>query len=941
MPILTAPTAEQHATGLGIGTPTPRLSWRFVLGEADENDNDWTQSAYDIEVQRSNASSTPESYHVDSPDSVLVPWPSTPLQSRERAGVRVRAFSRAGKPTEWSAWTAVECGLLDRKDWTAVPITSAAVSPVASPDVPAALRPLRFRKVFSVADATVATVARLYITGLGVYRAFLNGTRIGDHEMAPGWTSYKHHLNYETFEVTHLLRPGNNVLAVEVAEGWYAGRLGFHGGMRRIYGEDIGVMAQLEVGQGDGDDSDDKRQTIVTDSSWQCSPSATLRAEIYDGEFYDMREETEWTTSSSSSSSTAEATWSPVRTMAPPTAELVSPSAPPVRVTQTVKPLAVITTPSGKTILDFGQNLVGRLRVQLGALASLPRSHQVVFTHAEVLEHGELGIRPLRIAACKDTLIVDGTTATGEWNPNYTFHGFRYAQVEGFAQDQDQDQGQIKDRLLASVVADVLHTDMVRTGHFACSHPKVNKLHENTVWSMRGNFLSIPTDCPQRDERLGWTGDIQVFCNSANFLYNTAGMLGDWLRDLRAEQLLDSDDGVPPVVVPDILQTLWPHAPLAVWDDVTVLAPWDLYRSYGDAGFLQRQYDSMVAWVDRGVPRGADGLWVSTAPQLGDWLDPAAPPDKPEETRTSGILVADAYLVRVTDVLAQASAVLGKTADAIRYTADAHRVRAAFQNKYLTPAGLLVGDSQTGLALAIVFDLFPSAQTRAFAAARLVELVRAARFRVATGFAGTPLITHALTRAGQPQMAYRMLLETRSPSWMYPILMGATTIWERWDSMLPDGRINPGEMTSFNHYSLGSVVHWLHGSVAGVRCLEAGWRTFAVSPVPGGALTSAEASYETAYGRVQSKWSISDGDKFVLDVLVPANTRALVILPHERSAATEEGQDGRVVDEGQGRWVGSGRHHYESQWSSTAAWPPAALPGLFDAKDEPDSIAAV
>ncbi|CAK7232439.1 hypothetical protein SEUCBS140593_008260 [Sporothrix eucalyptigena] len=898
MPSLSAPTVDQHATGLGIGTPSPRLSWRFLLGDA-ETDNDWTQTGYDLEVQRGTST---EEYHVDSSDSVLVPWPSAPLTSRERASVRVRAHGSKSS-TEWSAWTAVECGLLDRADWSALPITSE--TPVPSPDVEAALRPLRFRKAFTVSKASAA---RLYITGLGVYRAFLNGTRVGDHEMAPGWTSYNHRLNYETFDVTSQLKDGENVLAVEVAEGWYAGRLAFHGGLRRIYGPDIGVMAQLEVL------SAESRTAVSTDSSWQSSPSATLRAEIYDGEVYDLREETQWTTST-------EGKWEGVRTLELPKADLVSPNAPPVRVTQTVKPIERITTPAGKTILDFGQNLVGRLRVQLAPLAALESGSRVVFTHAEVLEHGELGIRPLRDAKCQDTLIVDGKTTTGEWHPNYTFHGFRFVEVSGFPEDA----------LLKSVVADVMHTDMKRTGHFECSHPKVNKLHENTLWSMRGNFFSIPTDCPQRDERLGWTGDIQVFCNSASFLYNTAGMLGDWLLDVKAEQLLDTDDGVPPVVVPDILQTLWPHAPLAVWDDVTVLTPWDLYRSYGDSGFLERQYDSMVAWVDRGVPRGEDGLWLSTLQQLGDWLDPAAPPDKPQETRTSGTLVADAYLVRVTEVLAQASAVLGKTQEAVRYTQDAHRIKTAFQNKYLTPAGLVVGDSQTGLALAIVFDLFPSQQTREVAGARLVEHVRAARFRVATGFAGTPLITHALTRAGQPQMAYRMLLETEKPSWMYPILMGATTIWERWDSMLPDGSINPGEMTSFNHYSLGSVVNWLHGSVAGVRCLEAGWRTFAVSPIPGGTLTSAEASYETAYGRVESKWSITDGDKFVLDVLVPANTRALVILPHERTAATE-GQDGRVPT-GQGRWVGSGRHHYESTWSNLTDWPPAPLPGLFDMFD--------
>ncbi|KAL1895877.1 hypothetical protein Sste5346_004974 [Sporothrix stenoceras] len=925
MPFLSAPTVEQHATGFGVGTPSPRLSWRFTLAKkdntVDDADRDWKQTAYDIEVKRQGATDV-ESYHVESNDSVLVPWPSAPLQSRERASVRVRAFGSDNKSaTEWSEWTAVECGLLSKSDWTAVPITS--TEKVNSPDNEKALRPLRFKKVFSVPKTSTG---RLYITGLGVYRAFLNGQRVGTSEMAPGWTSYNHRLNYETFDVTSLLKDGDNVLAVEVAEGWYAGRLAFHGGLRCIYGQDMGVMAQVEVEAEDG-----KRSTVVTtDGSWTSSPSATLRSEIYDGEVYDLGQETDWTSSSTEG-------WTAVRTLDVPAADIISPSAPPVRVTQTVKPIERIVTKTGCIILDFGQNLVGRLRVQLAPLlaqlADSGRQVRVSFVHAEVLEDGELGTRPLRDAECTDTLIVGGDAAEKgltEWNPNYTFHGFRYASVEGWPEGGDDDEKS----LLDNIVADVLHTDMKRTGYFECSHPMVNKLHTNTLWSMRGNFLSIPTDCPQRDERLGWTGDIQVFCNSASYLYNTAGMLGDWLQDLAAEQLLDADDGVPPVVVPNILQTLWPHAPLAVWDDVTVLTPWDLYRSFGDTSFLSRQYESMVAWVDRGVPRGEDGLWVSTLQQLGDWLDPAAPPDQPQETRTSGALVADAYLVRVTDVLAQASAVLGKTKEAVRYTADACRLRSAFQNKYLTPAGLLVGDSQTGLALALVFDLLENPRQRAAAASRLVEHVRAARFRVATGFAGTPIITHALTRAGYPQMAYRMLQEKSKPSWMYPITMGATTIWERWDSMLPDGSINPGEMTSFNHYALGAIVHWLHESVAGVRCLTPGWKEFAVSPIPGGTITSAEAAYETAYGRVEAKWSITDSDKFVLDVLVPANTSAQVILPHERGDKDVTAPEAKDL----GRWVGSGRHHFESQWGNLTAWPPAPIKGLFDPEEAESTI---
>ena len=918
MVTLTAPTVEQHPSGLGIGEPAPRLSWRFVLdSENDDAAKNWTQTAYEIEVQRKN---TPvESYHVASSSSVLVKWPSTPLKSRERVEVRVRALGGPGdgssKPaaseaTAWTPWTAVECGLLEKSDWTALPITS--TKPIHSPDVAEALRPLRFRTTFKAPAASATSQARLYITGYGVYRAFLNGKRVGDSFMAPGWTSYAHRLRYEVFDIGSLLdkTPGAaNVLAVEAAEGWYVGRLGFHGGMRGIYGPDIAVMAQVEV---------DGAAVAVTDDSWQCSPSAIVRAEIYDGEVYDARAESDWLNPA------VTANWDGVRALPLPVAELVSPNSPPVRVTEVLKPVELITTPSGKTILDFGQNLVGRLRIRGGSLGSVKESgHTIVLSHAEVLENGELGTRPLRIAECKDTIITpepgQASALDDDWTPHYTFHGFRYAQIDGWPSDTSAS------LLDGTIVAEVLHTDMLRTGHFECSHSKVNALHSNALWSMRGNFLSIPSDCPQRDERLGWTGDIQLFCKSANFLYNTAGILGDWLGDLASEQLLDEpgkNDGIPPLVVPNILQTLWPHAPLAIWDDVTVLTPWDLYCSYGDVAILRRQYESMRAWIDRGVKRDAtDGLWDPYAPQLGDWLDPTAPPDNPLDARTNGTLVADAYLVRVTGVLAQISEILAETADAARYGADAKRLLSAFQSKYVTPAGRLMSDTQTANGLALAFGLFETEAQKRTAAARLVDLVKDAKFRVATGFAGTPVITHALSDAGHAQVAYRMLLETSRPSWMYPITMGATTIWERWDSMLPDGSVNPGDMTSFNHYMPGSVVDWLHTCVAGVRPLSPGWQTFAVQPMPGGGLTSARAAYETAYGRLESRWEITNGDRFVLDVLVPANSRAQVILPHEQGA-----QD--TADAG--RWVGSGRYRFEGSWDSAKDWPPKPHRTLFD-----------
>lgn len=915
------PTVEQHSTGLGIGTATPRLSWRF-LTTADSVLHDWEQTAYEVHVVRSE--SQDETYHVSGNESVLIPWPSAPLQSRESARVRVRAYGcSAGdaqaEPTPWSPWRTIECALLDRSDWVARPIASPSEP---QPDSP--LRPVRFRKEFTLPAGSTVEKARLYITSLGVYRAFVNGQLVGDQCLAPGWTSYCHRLNYQVFDVATLLNAeGPNVLAVEVAEGWYATRLGFRGGRRQLYGDRLAALAQLEIKLGPGED----RFSLCTDSTWTCTPSAIVRSELYDGEFYDAREEdTTWNRCGLNPSIEA-SSWVSVQEIDFPTATLVAPDAPPVRITEEVTPISVQKTPSGATVVDFGQNLVGRLRVRS---LNQPSGSRVSFIHAEVLENGELGIRPLRHAKCTDEVILDGDKIV-DWSPQYTFHGFRYVQVDGWDEERDGS-------LLVNITALVMHTDMHRSGWFSCSHPMINQLHANVWWGMRGNFLSIPTDCPQRDERLGWTGDIQVFCPSANFLYNTTGMLGDWLQDVAAEQLKEKDGCVPPFVVPNVIsEELWPHTPQAVWDDVVILAPWALYLSYGDRGILRRQHESMLAWIDRGIRRGSDGLWDSDLWQLGDWLDPTAPPEEPGDARTSGTLVADAYLVHITYVMSEISKVLDQDLDAARFKADYERLKARFQAKYIASSGLLVGDTQTALSLAIMYDLHSTSEQAMAAASRLVQLVRQAKFRVATGFAGTPIIAHALTKSGYPQIAYRMLQEKNCPSWMYPITMGATTVWERWDSILPDGSINPGEMTSFNHYALGSIINWLHSTVAGVSPLSAGWKQIKVAPIPGGTIDSAEAMYDTPYGRLECRWSIeSEADLFNMELLIPPNTRALVILPN-----IEKLTKNAASHKDEGIWVGSGNHKFSVsfKWKDYSGdWPPKPLIPIMR-RPEPDNIA--
>lgn len=915
---------EHHTTGFGIGHARPRVSWRFATNTAVKN---WIQDSYEIQIERQKRGSKPELYQIRGRDSVLVPWPCEPLNSRERLSVKVRAQGRSralvdelggGEETpvssEWSNPATVEAALLKKSDWTARFITS---SDDRGPDHPGKnpVRPLRFRKVFQLPQHTFVSQARVYVTAYGVYRMFINGHRVGDEEMSPGWTSYKHRLNHQVFDVGSFLRKGkDNVVAIEVGAGWYAGRLGFDG-RRCLYGGDLAVLAQLEVSLQDG-----QLYTLNTDVSWKSHCSSITHSEIYDGETYDTREEQRgWC----SDPTFDESSWTTTREL-PTALEILNASdLPPVRCTEVKKPIDIFRSRSGKLLVDFGQNLVGKLRVNFptvsAAEAFKPGGHSVSFLHAEVLENGELGTRPLRSARCVDQVVLSDTEPF-TWSPAFTFHGFRYVQIDGWPTDTELKTSDLE--------ALILHSDMRLTGSFECSEPLVNKLHENTLWSMRGNFLSLPTDCPQRDERLGWTGDIQVFGPSANYLYDTTGFLGNWLQDVSAEQLEDGRGGVPSVIVPDLIDNPIHNPPQAVWNDVTVLLPWDLYLSSGDKDILRRQYASMTAWVDRGIPRGPNGLWDPNLWQFGDWLDPSAPPEEPGAGRTDCILVADAYLVRVTETMARVAECLGLAEDQLRYSDDARRLKSIFQYQYVAASGLLVGDTQTALSLALCFGLHQSHEQRVQAADRLAHLVQSAKYRISTGFVGTPLITHALSDTGHPQLAYRMLLESKCPSWLYPITMGATTTWERWDSMLPDGSINPGSMTSFNHYALGSIVHWLYKVVGGISPRDPGWRTVEIRPIPGGTISSATATYESPFGLVSCSWSVCEKDAaFTLEVTIPLNCRAVIFLPSQQQQQQVKVAGGVAWGEAEETGaliVGSGSHKFTCPYSKPQ-WPPKAI----------------
>jgi alpha-L-rhamnosidase len=706
----------------------------------------------------------------------------------------------------------------------------------------------------------------LHISALGVFEAALNGRPVGDDVLSPGWTSYEWRLRYRSYDVTSRLGD-HNTLTVSVGNGWYRGRLGWSG-FRALYGKELGVIAQLEVTFADG-----HRQVTGTDESWIVTGSDVIADDLYDGETIDARRRTLSTDALQ------------VKRLEFDTTKLMPYVGPPVVRQETLTPIRIWTSPSGRTLVDFGQNLVGWLRFTVIG----PRGSEIRIRHAEVLADGELGVRPLRDVQATDRFVLSG----GEdfFEPTKTFHGFRYAEISGWPGELGPD----------AIEAVVVHSELRRIGSFECSDPALNQLHRNVVWGTKGNFLDLPTDCPQRDERLGWTGDIAAFAPSAAYLFDVESFLADWLIDLGLEQR--HHDGLVPLVVPDLLKIMPGPAraadrdSMAFWSDAAVWVPWALYQAYGDPAVLERQYDSMTAHVLRVESlTSPSGLW-DTGFQIGDHLDPTAPPDSPWQSKADKSVVATACLHRSASMVADAADVLGRAADAGKFRVLAERTRAAFNEHYVGADATITSDCPTVYALAIEFGLLDEA-TAQLAGKRLARLVADNGYRISTGFAGTPYVTDALTRTGHLDDAYRLLLQRECPSWLYAVTMGATTVWERWDSMLPDGSINPGEMTSFNHYALGAVADWMHRTVGGIAPAEPGYSKVRIAPRPGGGLTWAESALETRHGRVEVRWRREDGVLTVQTTLPDGVTGVLALDNQPERVLTAGTQTHKVPDGG-------------------------------------------
>ena len=809
---------EYRENPIGLTDKAPRFSWKM---ESEEKDT--LQTAYEIKVTDENGNVVWNSGKKASDQSVLIPYEGEKLADEMLYKVEVSVADNHGNVE--SIEGTFETGIFDNTEFTAKMITS---------DFPAeeTACPV-FGKTFAI-DKKVKK-ARLYATAHGVYEVTLNGQTVGDYRMAPGWTSYHNRLQYQIYDVTEQLAAENEI-AITVGNGWYKGIFGFTCEPNR-YGTQAGAFLELHVEYEDG-----SKDVIATDETWSVKTGEIRYSEIYMGETID--------------------------TDAPEIAEgnvvvkdfdkavLTAQENEPVRITEKIEGKELIVTPKGERLVDFGQIVTGVVEVHVKG----EKGQKIVIRHAEVLDKdGNFYPETLRQAKSIDTFICNGEEQI--FRPHFTFHGFRYICVEGmeeFTADQ--------------FIACVTHSDMEKTGDFNCSNKKVNQLQSNITWGQRGNFLDIPTDCPQRDERLGWTGDAQVFSWTAAFNRNTALFYTKWMRDVAAESSLEK--GVPHVV-PDILESYSSSA----WSDVAVIVPWVVYQMYGDKGILEENWKCMHEWVDY-IKNNCEenGLWQSGF-QYGDWLALDKEESADRTGATDKYMIANAYYLYVTELVKKTAEVLGKDEEAKKYAELHETTLDAFQREYYTETGRIVSETQTGAILSLYFNLAREKDRKRILKTLLTNIENH-KNHLSTGFVGTPYICHALSENGAHEMAATLFMKEDYPSWLYAVNMGATTIWERWNSIKPDGTFDESGMNSLNHYAYGSVGDWMYRKVAGLSQLEPGYKKFQVKPMFVKGIEECGTEFESVYGKIVTNTSCKNG-KIHVHVEVPANTTAVIVLPEK------------------------------------------------------------
>lgn len=835
-------TCEYRINPIGIDIKSPRMSWQIKT-----NDTNIIQTAYEIRVAKSplelKKSNTIiwTSGKVNSAQSVNVEYLGPQVESGKRYYWQVRIWNNKGETSSWSEPSFWEMGILSENEWKASWITMK--EEVSDESLPAQY----YRNEFNCSKKVKS--ARAYVTSLGLYQLFINGKKVGDQLFTPGFTSYKKRLQYQVYDVTSMLQVKNAIGAM-VGDGWYRGNIGWEGD-KAYYGDQLALLMQLEITYTDG-----SSEIIKTDQNWKVSYGAIQESDIYNGEKYDARKEMKgW-----ANPGFDESNWEKVEILNHSKDILVASNSLPVRAIEELTPIEIFTTPKGELVLDLGQNMVGYVRMKVQG----KKGDQVTLKFAEVLDKdGNFYTTNLRTADATDIYTLKGEEVE-VYEPYFTFHGFRYVQLIGYPGELTKDK----------ITGIVIHTDMKPTGTFTCSDSLINQLQKNIQWGQRDNFLDIPTDCPQRDERVGWTGDTQVFSMTAAFNYGVAPFYTKWLRDLAVDQ---QPNGMVPNIIPD----MWNNklGGCAGWADAALIVPWTVYRAYGDKRILEEQYESMKAWVEYVKKHaGNDFLWNEKRHQWGDWLSFHSDNSGYPGAYTEPDFIATAYFFYSTSILAKVAGILKNEVDATIYSELASKIKEAFIREFVTPNGRLVSHTQTAYAMALSFDLIPT-DLRKQAADYFTNDIK--KFgHLTSGFLGTPLLCSTLSSIGRDDLAFMLLNRKEFPSWLYPVTMGATTIWERWDTMKPDGTIIEG-MNSFNHYAYGAIGEWLYTHVAGLKIdiENPGYKSILFDPHPGGGLTSAGVEFESMYGKIISSWEMKD-DKFVYHISIPANSMGKVILPN-------------------------------------------------------------
>lgn len=805
------------------------------------------------------------------------------LQLAPTASYYVRVKVSDGREKSgWSETARFTTGLLSPENWHGRFITA------ENGDDAGNSKGTLVRAEFSVSSPVVSAV--VYSSALGLYRMYLNGQKVGPDELTPGWTSYRKHLLYQAYDVTGMLRLGKNAVGALLGAGWYKGKMGFLG-LRNNYGDRTAFLCQMEITYRDG-----TRQIVSTDGSWKGSDSPVLFSEIYDGETYDARlEQDGWCLPGFDCGG-----WRPVSEVPYDFSVLTAQPGCRVRECKSFPAQRVFRTPKGETVLDFGQNLTGWVHFRVRGKAG----DRVVLNHFEVLDRdGNAYFANLRTA--KQTVIYTLRGGAEEtFHPHFTFQGFRYVRVKEYP-------GDVRSEDFRAVA---VHSDLKPTGSFECSDTDLNRLQHNIIWGMKGNFVDIPTDCPQRDERLGWTGDAQIFCRTASFLADTDLFFRKWLKDLAADQ---TPEGGVPHVVPDILTgkcggdwllSQGSHS-AAAWADAAVILPWTLYLTYGDVEVLRKQYDSMKAWIDFMHSHANGSVWNYKL-QFGDWVALDAQ-EGSYFGATPNDLTCTAYYAYSTGLFAKICGILGRKDDYGKYSALYREIVDGFQKTFFTKDGSLTARTQTAHILALYFHLTPKRFVKK-TVDTLLQLLREHDGHLVTGFVGTPYFCHALSQNGHTEEAYKLLLKEDFPSWLYQVKAGATTIWEHWDGIKPDGSMWSPDMNSFNHYAYGAVGEWLYRTVAGIEFDEKkpGCRHTLIAPHIGGGLTFVRASFRSGYGPVKVEWWTEDGADVWLHVAVPHNTTATIMLDLAKEVTEDAGQVFTRCSGGFHAMVGSGSYQF-------------------------------